>query len=189
MDRRTQKTRHALYNALLRSLTERAWEEVDVQGLCEVANVGRSTFYGHFPNREQLLQECFADICKGFAVAGAARKAGGDDALEIASFVGPLIEHIGCQRPVFQKLLGRRSNAYVRQQFQITLTQLFRDELDQRMHRPAWKADLLAHSMAGAMLSAIQWWINGNQPRKPEEMTQLIHGQLRVMVVETFNPR
>lgn len=186
MDRRTLKTRHALYNALLRLLTERAWEEVDVQSLCDLANVGRSTFYGHFPNREQLLQECFADICQEFSATGLNREATCGRVAEIGSFVAPLLEHIGDQRPVFQKLLGRRSNAYVRQQFQLTLTQLFRVELDRRMARPIWRADLLAHSMAGATLAAIQWWIHGNQPRKPEEITQFVLGQVRAMAINSL---
>jgi AcrR family transcriptional regulator len=182
MDRRTQRTRHALYTALLRMLTQRPWEEIDVQSLCDAANVGRSTFYEHFQNREQLLQACFADICQGFAEAGAARHAASEYSQSTLAFVAPLIEHIGEQRAIFRALLGKRSNAYVRQQFQIILVDLVRAELDRRALRPVWRADALSHAMAGSIFSTIHWWVSGNQPRRAEEVVELIENLARCMI-------
>jgi AcrR family transcriptional regulator len=182
MDRRTQRTRRALYSALLRTLTQRPWEEIDVQSLCDVANVGRSTFYSHFQNRELLLQACFTDICQSFVEAGAARHASSEYSQGTLAFVAPLIEHIGEQRAIFRALLGKRSNAYVRQQFQIILVDLVRAELDRRALRPAWRADALAHAMAGGIFSTIHWWVSGNQPRRAEEVVMLIDSMARCMI-------
>lgn len=182
MDRRTKRTRHALCSALLRMLTQRAWEEIDVQSLCDVANVGRSTFYEHFQNRELLLQLCFSDILRGFAETGAARQTCGEYSQGTLAFVAPLIEHIGEQRAIFRALLGKRSNGYVRQQFQATLVELVRAELNRRALRPAWRADALAHAMAGAIFSTIHWWVSGNQPRRADEVVALIDSQSQAMI-------
>lgn len=190
MDRRTLKTRHALYNALLRLLTQRPWEEIDVQTLCDVANVGRSTFYGHFQNRELLLKACFADICEGFARTGHARQAADKTSQSGAlAFLAPLIEHIGEQRPVFRQLLGKRSNAYVRQEFQLILVELIRAELERRALRPAWRMDALSHSLAGAVFATIQWWVNGNQPRKAEDVIALLESQAQALIGDMQSPR
>jgi AcrR family transcriptional regulator len=43
-DRRSQRTRDALRDALLELMAELGWEDVSVQNLCERAEVARSTF-------------------------------------------------------------------------------------------------------------------------------------------------
>jgi len=47
-DRRVQRTRRALREALVALIVERGWEGFSVQEVCERADVGRSTFYTHF---------------------------------------------------------------------------------------------------------------------------------------------
>src|ERR1035437_8363931 len=56
VDRRSLRTRSALSNALIGLIAERSWDEIAVQDICERANIGRSTFYLHYPNKDALLQ-------------------------------------------------------------------------------------------------------------------------------------
>ena len=54
--RRVRKTRAALGNALLELLAERRFDQITVTDIVDRADVGRSTFYVHFADREDLLQ-------------------------------------------------------------------------------------------------------------------------------------
>lgn len=54
-DRRTQKTKTALANALKDLILEKGYDAVTVQDIIDRANVGRSTFYAHYERKEQLL--------------------------------------------------------------------------------------------------------------------------------------
>lgn len=81
-DRRVRRTREALRDALLALLVERGWDDIDVQALCVRADIGRSTFYLHFPNKEALLRGSLAEplaflggLIRGFS-AGAGVQAG-----------------------------------------------------------------------------------------------------------------
>jgi AcrR family transcriptional regulator len=172
MSRRTQKTRAALHAGLLQQLRTRAWEEIDVQGLCKAADVGRSTFYEHYANREALLLDCFAEIGAAFAAAGAARVPRGGVAL---AFVAPLIEHIHGQKAVFRLLLGRRANAFVRQQFQTMLVTLIRAELGRHRRGTKWRNEALAHAIGGSVFGMIHWWVDRNEPRSPDEVAAIIN--------------
>lgn len=54
-DRRVRKTRDALHGALIGLMMERAYERITVSDVIERANVGRSTFYAHYRDKDELL--------------------------------------------------------------------------------------------------------------------------------------
>lgn len=56
-DRRVQKTRQALIQAFLDLVVERPYDEIKVGDVSELADVGRSTFYQHFENKDDLLRK------------------------------------------------------------------------------------------------------------------------------------
>ncbi|HLA33291.1 MAG TPA: helix-turn-helix domain-containing protein, partial [Rhodocyclaceae bacterium] len=61
-DRRVQRTRNALREALVELMMERTWDEIGVQDICERANIGRSTFYMHFSSKDEWQQGAFDDL-------------------------------------------------------------------------------------------------------------------------------
>ncbi len=54
-DRRTVKTKKLLAEALKELILEKEYDEITIQEIIDRANVGRSTFYTHYENKEQLL--------------------------------------------------------------------------------------------------------------------------------------
>jgi Bacterial regulatory proteins, tetR family/Transcriptional regulator C-terminal region len=54
-DRRIQKTKKYLTEALIALIFKKGYEQVTIQDIIDKANVGRSTFYFHYENKEQLL--------------------------------------------------------------------------------------------------------------------------------------
>src|SRR5690242_18297174 len=61
-DRRIQRTRRLLHEAILELIHERGWDAITVQDVCERADVGRSTFYVHFADKEELLVSGFGQL-------------------------------------------------------------------------------------------------------------------------------
>jgi AcrR family transcriptional regulator len=54
-DRWVQKTCKLLQDALSELVAEQGYESVTIQEILDKANAGRSTFYAHFQDKEQLL--------------------------------------------------------------------------------------------------------------------------------------
>lgn len=54
-DRRTQKTKKSLADAIKELILEKEYDEITIQEIIDRANVGRSTFYTHYESKEQLL--------------------------------------------------------------------------------------------------------------------------------------
>lgn len=54
-DRRSQRTRHLVQDALVALLREKRYDAITVQDLLERAGIGRSTFSTHYFDKEDVL--------------------------------------------------------------------------------------------------------------------------------------
>lgn len=61
-DRRIGKTRAAIYQALNDLLHEKKYANITIQEIIDRANVGRTTFYQHFTDKDTLLMNCIENI-------------------------------------------------------------------------------------------------------------------------------
>lgn len=161
-DRRVRRTREALRIALLDLLVERGWDAIDVQSLCERADVGRSTFYLHYEDRTALLRGAFDDLRRSL-LAEAAGCAEGD----AFPFLPALLAHVQAQRRVFRALLGRRGGQVVRDQFEALLVTLFTTGLpdgDAPAHLPPHPAARLrGRALAGALFQVLVDWLGAGE--------------------------
>ena len=167
VDRRIERTRTALRMALIELMHERGWDEIDVQTLCTRANVGRSTFYQHFPNKEALLKSSLAEL-KDALTAQAADTAAESSPL---SFVPGLIAHVHEMRELFRALLARRSAHYVQNHFREMLIEMILS--DTPASGRTWQATARAHYLAGALFELLVWWLGSNRPHNPHEIEAL----------------
>ncbi len=54
-DRRSQRTRQLLSEALVQLIREKDYNTITVNDIIERANVGRSTFYAHYHDKDDLF--------------------------------------------------------------------------------------------------------------------------------------
>ena len=54
-DLRIVKTEKALYEGLLKLMSEKSFEDINVVDICEIALINRSTFYAHYNDKYELL--------------------------------------------------------------------------------------------------------------------------------------
>lgn len=62
-DRRIRKTKEALRNAVFSLIVEKGYDAVTVQDILDRANVGRSTFYNHFVDKQDVFRSGFESLC------------------------------------------------------------------------------------------------------------------------------
>ena len=164
-DRRVQRTRRSLRDALISLLAERGWDDIGVQDICERADVGRSTFYMHFQNKEQLLAAGLSDlrtVLREQAVA-----AGGLPGQ--LSFARGLIDHVSEQRKIFRAIVGRRSGHVVQKRFREMVLQLVDEDLAP-VAAAGWRRDAAAHYLAGALFELLAWWVDARGARPADDI-------------------
>ncbi len=164
-DRRVQRTRRGLREALVSLILERGWDAVSVLHVCERADVGRSTFYLHFADKEELLVSGFDDLRKALREQLAARP-GGDRPL---AFVRGMIEHAWEQQRLFRAVVGKRSGQVVERRFRELVLGLVDEDL--AALAPAGAArDAAARYVAGAFLELLRWWLDTRTGLEPGDL-------------------
>ena len=182
-DRRVQKTRLALRDALISLLEESGWDDINIQALCERANVGRSTFYLHFQNKEELLVSGLNDLRAGLRIQAALANKGTSGSLP---FVRGLIEHVYEQRALFRAIIGRRSGHVVQKRFREMVNQLVEEEIS--LPATGWQREAGARYVAGALVELLAWWVDAGTARNAEEIEQFF-SQLTLPVIKQFGEK
>lgn len=168
-DRRVQRTRHALRDALVALMLERGWDGFGVQELCDRANVGRSTFYTHFADKEELIAGNFEDLRKflreQLATAGV-------DSERPLAFARGLIQHGFEQRRLFLAIVGKRSGHFVQRRFRDLVLALVREDLGGLLPTGP-RRDAAVAFVAGALLELLTWSLEAKSPPSAEETEAL----------------
>ncbi len=177
IDRRVQRTRQLLREALVALIRERGFEALSVQDIIDRANVGRATFYAHFDNKEDLLLSGLEGLRSSLKELQAQALARGGTADErFFAFSRELFEHVDAYRDVFRAMAGDRSGALVRQAFGRILVDLVRADVGAMVSRTGAgsnPAEAVVRFTAGALFGLLMWWLEARARPRAEEMDAL----------------
>jgi AcrR family transcriptional regulator len=168
-DRRVQRTRRALREALVALMLEKGWDSMSVQDICDRADVGRSTFYTHFADKEELLVGGFHDL-REMIRAGLARTAASDAPL---GFARGMIDHAHENQRLFKALVGKRSGLLVLRRFRDLVVTLVREDLARLREPAAPTTEATVHFVAGAFLELLTWWLDARSSLEPSDVERL----------------
>jgi AcrR family transcriptional regulator len=181
-DRRVQRTRTSIHEALLGLMLETSYESITVQQILDRANVGRSTFYAHYRDKDEILVASVDDLR---VMLGAAHQSGRSrNAQEnVIAFSPAMFEHAAEYRKVYRALVAAPVWPRVRQGIQDALAELIRrDVRTLRTERAAVPVELLVHHLAATFMSVLTWWLESRSSLAPSEADALY----RALVLPTL---
>lgn len=164
-DRRVQRTRKLLHEALLSLIRERKYETITVQDILDRADIGRSTFYMHFRDKDELLFSGLEHVNGLMKSAQAARAVPADKPYEkIIGFSEAMFEHANQYRSVHRALLGSGAEAVVRRHLHSILTEVIGREIESQLQKRRGtkltaSPELLTHFLVSTYISTLNWWI------------------------------
>ena len=173
MDRRVQRTRDMLHQALISLMIEKGYEVITIQDIIDRANVGRSTFYAHYVGKQDLLMSGLKNLSKHLAAhqhAAVTRK--GNFQERGFGFSLAFFEHVHSHRNVYYAIVGRQSGTVVMSELRVLLADLVRSDL-KTLSPNERSSDLprnaVIHFVVGALLSVITWWLDERSKLSPAE--------------------
>jgi AcrR family transcriptional regulator len=171
-DRRVRRTRALLQNALMASMIEKGYEATTVQDIIDRADVGRSTFYAHFADKETLLASRLDDLRDSLSheqqLALAERGEAGARGL---GFSLPMLEHARSHLPVYTMIVGRESGGFVFQRLHAMIADLAAVGIKTLgLQQTASQRELAVEFIAGAFMSVLRWWADRGAKLEPAEV-------------------
>jgi AcrR family transcriptional regulator len=189
VDRRSQRTRRLLTAALVELMFEKRFDAISVQDILDRADVGRSTFYGHFSSKEALLYSSLGDMLHGLeqhmAQEGDAQGAGGAPGGGIVLLPSlALFRHVKQHQRLYRAMFSSSSLEPMTQNLRQQLAHVVERNLAPRTalspgRPPAVPLPILANFVAGAFLTLLHCWFEGNDAYTPEQIDAMFQQMVR----------
>lgn len=170
-DPRIEATRDHLRRALVSLVHERDYDTIAVKQILHRANVGRTTFYAHFNDKDALLASSIHEVL-------ASARAKGHSGLTWFSL--PILEYHERHRRAHGDRMSARGRTILHEQMRTVLVQLVTSELQGTSTRIP--PDLLADHVASTFTRVIEWWIESGSPLSAQEVDALFRALIHNLV-------
>jgi AcrR family transcriptional regulator len=172
-NRRVRRTRRALTDALVSLVLEKGYEKLTVQDILDRSDVGRSTFYAHYRDKESLLLACFDDMERQLR-SEIAQRAPSDASFPPALPVAKVFAHAYRHQRIYRALNGKQGGNTVQRYLHGLVGALLAENLRPQLHSNSsddMPAEVVAEFYTAAALGLLTWWIDHNFCRGPAWLT------------------
>lgn len=166
-DRRSQRTRQLLGDALVGLIREKDYGAITVSDIIERANVGRSTFYAHYRDKDDLFVGELDHVIEALSRHIPAR-----DEMPFFPSLG-LFRHVGEQFELYKALVWTPGIDVLIKHLRRSLGQRVEDGLGKSGRQYDVPLPILANFIVGSFLTLLQWWLETKRVQSPEEMDEI----------------
>lgn len=178
-DRRRERTRRALREALIALIAERGYDGISVSDIADRADINRATFYLHYKDKDDLLFRGMAEIYDAIGqhhqtITREQILSGADDLMNDASDFEHVREHADFYRALFSE---RGSIAftinmldYLAETFCCHMLEPLSEGIE-----PAVPTDFIGAFLSGAEIGVIRWWLTRGDAYSPQQVAQMMY--------------
>ena len=173
-DARVRRTRMQLGTALLNLIMEKPVRNVTVQDVLDRSGVGRSTFYLHYRDIDDLLLSQLEMFCEAMSTALSNQK---DRSHRVAP-VAELFAHIGNKNQLYRVL---SDSGHLKEFYELAEGHFARGierrliESGRMSSLPPREVAARATALSGSMLALLRWWLDRGEKETPQQMDKLFH--------------
>jgi len=181
MDRRISKTKKVIKDSFIQLIREKGFEKITVKDLTEKANINRGTFYLHYKDKYDLLEQGQNEILK--EIEHIMSKASKEiekfmpikESNQVSPFLTEIYTYIGYNSDFMSVILGTRGNLY----FQTKLKDLIRRFVANNITNNAnfnkkIPVKYFIEMAASIQIGVIQKWIQDGMKESPKEMAAMV---------------
>jgi AcrR family transcriptional regulator len=173
-DLRIRRTRKLLLQSLIELTVEKGFAAITVRDITERAMVNRSTFYRHYLDKYDLLNQYFDELQHQISEAAQlAESASPTSPEKVPSGLLVLVKHIQEYAAFYRAMLGQTGD--------LVFTQRFRQMAEARyralfarfgaVNDPnAPPIEMKLNYISAASVGAFLWWLENEQPCSPEQL-------------------
>lgn len=184
-DRRIDRTVSSLRKALTELILEKHYDLITVQDIIDRANVGRSTFYTHFRDKEDVLIGDWKRILGFFVESINFEYAGKTRFVPVRELMLHLKEFHALYRALVRSGKAERlfatGTSYLANGIEVKIAAFAGPET-----QPSVPPAVSAHFVALQIFGLLKWWLDHNMPYSPEEMDEMFHTLVAPGIVDAL---
>jgi AcrR family transcriptional regulator len=175
MDRRIQRTKESLQQALLDLIQQKPYEEIQIQEITDAANTARITFYRHYGTKDDLLIDCLESVYQQIkGVLPPEEMVFAFDLRETPPNL-KLFEFLEANAALMRTLMTGPKSWLIHERFRHYVVQ----HLTYVFARVPQFADLpivlMVNHIASCVIGNATWWLMEGCPYSPEYIARLTH--------------
>ena len=152
-------------------LSEKQYDAITVQDILDRANIGRSTFYAHYYDKEDVLASITEQMLDLFSQNMQQTEAGPEllPGLE-------LFRHAKQMHKQLHILLKGQSGEVLFKTVQTLLSKKIEQNLVSALSEKRSSSvplEVVSQYLAGAFLNLLKWWLEAEMPYSPERMDEV----------------
>ncbi|MBX3083311.1 MAG: TetR/AcrR family transcriptional regulator [Anaerolineae bacterium] len=176
-DLRVYRTRKLLQQAFIELTEEKGFAALTVRDITERAMVNRSTFYRHYLDKYDLLDQYLSEISGLFDDREGQSERSSH---EVPSTLIDLLRHMQQFAGFYRAMLGAKADPLLEQRFRQKMEKRVLSCADQARSEQtsppgAPPINLVYTTTAAAGCSAIVWWLEHDQPYPLEHLAQWLN--------------
>jgi len=171
-DRRSQRTRRLVSAAFAELVAEMPYDKILVQDILDRAGIGRTTFYAHYFDKEDVLNSIIEQELE-LLTRQIDRAATGQRLIPSLE----LFEHAyHSQNQQLRALMQSRASDFLWEALQVALCRAIESALTthwtEKYSSPI-PVPVVSEYLAGAFLTLLKWWVTADMPYPPEQMERI----------------
>lgn len=173
IDRRKKYTRQVLMDSLITLLKTKSIATITVKEICERADINRSTFYTHYKDQFDLLEQIEEEIITNLNTY--LNQYNFEQEQEALQMTEKLLEYVVSKYDMFQTLLNENAdNSFERRVMNVARSFL----IQSRNTNDEVEADIseyaITYTISGSIY-VIKHWVANNMDQSPKRIAQLIN--------------
>ncbi len=200
IDRRILRTRRNLRQAFYALILEKGYDSVSVGEITERADLGRTTFYLHYRDKEDLLMESVRDLVSGLIAQldqASTEYWARPDAERLIPEV-PLtaityaFQHVAQNAILYRIILRGEGTSSASQRVRDIIIKSVTDFIEGVRARqgleynPELPLEVFLNGLAGAWIGLVSWWLEEQRPYSPEQMAVMYEKMFMRSTPELF---
>jgi AcrR family transcriptional regulator len=171
-DLRVKRTQKLVLDALIELTIQKGFSTVTVSDIASLAGINRATFYRHYKDKFDLVNQYTENIYEMLSIRS-------DAVSELKVHQMPpnlvkIFEHIKENAKFYRVMLGRHGYPAFAEKIRNFIQMRIKSSLPVNLQKDEKLLDLFVNYSSSASFGAVLWWLEHDMPYSSEEMPNII---------------
>jgi AcrR family transcriptional regulator len=178
-DRRARRSQRVLREALFSLILEKGYDAVTIEDITGRADLGRTTFYLHYKDKEDLLLQCIQETV-GELVEEISKMMPSDNRSSDKNVPDPIyfiFEHAAQNADLYRIILRGEGSFRTSARLRVIISQYASELLTQTKSEihitETVPMDVISNYFTGSLLGMLTWWLESNMRYSAQEISEM----------------